>query len=275
MEVLKINFVGYYDYDPITKLKQYYCDENDSEQEISEDTKCQVCKENILNYSINISSNINKLFYKEGIVLGVCGHIFHKNCMYEWLKKNECCPIDKVYWQYDRDLDTVSNLFFKNDNDCKMKSFNAEEYDLDILKRKRINTLTNNKIIENHKCGEIITPYSQEEEEDLAYDDFLDKYGTKKYKANMNETLGFRNDMNLDEFLNTSKKDVKYQTHFDGENNNIIITSNENNKNEIIRDNNDSEEEEEEENAELEYNDEEIELLPFEETIIMSDDEDI
>jgi hypothetical protein len=322
LEVLKINFVGYYDYDPIAKLKQYYCDEgeDDTKKNMSKDTKCEICKDNILNYSVNISSNINKLFYKEGIVLGTCGHIFHKNCMYEWLKKSDSCPVDKVYWQYDRDLDTVSNLFFKDDDNCEMKQFNSDEYDLEALKRKRINTTkvisnddtkvinddtkiisnddtkiisndnTKNKIIKNNEYDESLDLSSEE----LEYDEFLDKYGIKKYKASsvVDENLNFRNDLNLEEFLNTARKDKKYQKD-EVSTDNICITSCTNNKYEIINEDcedefaangndddqhivdEDKDEDEDDYNYENDFEDEEIELISFEDTIIADDDESL
>lgn len=267
MEVLKINFVGYYDYDPIAKLKQYYCDEG----VIATDTQCHICKENILNYSTNISSNINKLFYKEAIVLGTCGHMFHKNCMFEWSKRNDTCPIDNVYWQYDRDLDTMSNLFFKNDHDCEMKQFNSSNYDLEVLKRKKnidktknIESIESNvdetqKIIQNNKYDESIDLNDKE----LEFDEYLNEYGTKKYKTKINENLNFRNDLSIYDFLNTKQKHKKYQKIY----NNSIITSDDNNKYDIIDDFDENKDNNFEE-------DEIIELLSFEDNVIISDDED-
>ena len=68
MEVLKINLKGYYNYDPIVRFKQLYdmdCTDEDNIKECSvcKNIFCEICKENILEFSSNISSNINKLFY--------------------------------------------------------------------------------------------------------------------------------------------------------------------------------------------------------------------
>lgn len=33
------------------------------------------------------------------LVVGECKHIFHKNCMEDWLKKANTCPLDRTEWK--------------------------------------------------------------------------------------------------------------------------------------------------------------------------------
>lgn len=212
MEVVKINLVGYYNYDPVVRFKQLYdCNETDARyHDIYKNVICHICKENILEHSTNISSNINKLFYKNSVVLGNCGHIFHKNCMHEWLKYNDCCPIDKVDWSYDRDLDTVSNLFFENNNELGEKVLNSQEF-IEKRKKKDINfTIKENKLQRNNI-------YQQEQQ-------FIDINKSKCEKKKI-----FREDLSYDKLLNTKnkikeKKDDSYKVV----NENIITNLNDN-----------------------------------------------
>ena len=210
MEILKINYCGYFNFNPLLNNETEYdnekecCNNNNKNKYL----KCEICKDHIVNRSKNITTNINKLFYKDAVVLGSCGHIFHKNCMYEWLKTNDFCPIDKEYWSYNRDLDSVSNLFF-SDNENEIKMFNPEEYNIDNLKKKKIklDKKEENKNLEEKDNIDNIDNY---ENYNYDYKDFLKKYG-KNSEEDYDTNLNFRTDLSIEDFLSSNNKDKKHQ----------------------------------------------------------------
>ena len=45
------------------------------------------------------------------VIIGKCGHMFHKDCMDSWLSRgNTICPIDKVTWEEYRIADNYTTL---------------------------------------------------------------------------------------------------------------------------------------------------------------------
>lgn len=55
----------------------------------SNNTDCTICREDINNDSIYAQSEGKR----SNVKTGLCGHVFHDECITPWLKCNNKCPI--------------------------------------------------------------------------------------------------------------------------------------------------------------------------------------
>ena len=64
--------------------------------------KCPICRNFIFEPSLNEdSSNSNSNSKKNnGPVIGVCGHAFHADCIANWTKTRNVCPLCNKQWQF-------------------------------------------------------------------------------------------------------------------------------------------------------------------------------
>lgn len=108
MEVLKLDIVGSYLYKPDIEIATY--NENNSQYT----KECIICKRTLLEPSYEIISDNKNILNDNDILIGKCGHIFHGNCLCNWLKTSECCPVDKVKWCLHRVADTTTKLVMYN-----------------------------------------------------------------------------------------------------------------------------------------------------------------
>jgi len=92
MEIVKADIIGYYSFKPDIHIKQY------GETKEDKNKKCMICLRSIYDPSYETISNNNNILNKCGIELGCCGHMFHSDCINDWLKTSGICPIDKVKW---------------------------------------------------------------------------------------------------------------------------------------------------------------------------------
>lgn len=106
MEVLKLDIVGSYLYKPDIKIASY-----DGKKTCIE---CIICKRFLSEPSYEIISNNKNITMENNIVIGKCGHMFHNECLSEYLKNSECCPIDNVKWCLHRVADTTTKLVVYN-----------------------------------------------------------------------------------------------------------------------------------------------------------------
>jgi hypothetical protein len=119
MEVLKVNAVGYYYYNPRVELKNYNEEKNNSS---NKDINCTICLKSIYDPSYETISNNHNILYETKVELGKCGHLFHSDCIKRWLKTNQICPIDKVTWCRHRILDNKQKYCFNK------KYFNNKKF---------------------------------------------------------------------------------------------------------------------------------------------------
>ena len=115
MEVLKLDIVGSYSYKPDIDIVLY---DGDSMQYAKE---CIICKRNLMEPSYEMISDNKNITNDNDILIGKCGHIFHSDCLCEWLKTSECCPIDKVRWCFHRVADTTTKLVMYNSSNTSKK----------------------------------------------------------------------------------------------------------------------------------------------------------
>ena len=74
-------------------------------------TECAFCKRDITEYSYNVITDNKSLFNDNSIIIGKCGHIFHKDCMDKWIEcGNIICPIDKLNWEPYRIADDYTSM---------------------------------------------------------------------------------------------------------------------------------------------------------------------
>ena len=110
IEIESIEINGNYSYAPDFEIVTY-----DDKYEIC--TECAFCKRNLYEYSYNIITDNKSLLNDNKIVIGKCGHMFHKDCMDSWVKcGNMICPIDKVTWEEHRIADNYTALPIINKN---------------------------------------------------------------------------------------------------------------------------------------------------------------
>ncbi len=129
MEILKLNVVGHYYYNPKIEFKNY------SEHNSKRDEKCSICLKSIYDPSYETISNNVNIMYDTTIDLGKCGHMFHSDCIKSWLKTNTICPIDKVMWCKHRTLDNNHKYCFnkKYFNNKKFKEKKDTIKQLEVL----------------------------------------------------------------------------------------------------------------------------------------------
>ena len=61
-------------------------------------TDCTICRHNLNEDSVEYQ-NKGLVSY---VVVGECGHSFHRECLTGWIKDNPRCPIFRVKWSYQK-----------------------------------------------------------------------------------------------------------------------------------------------------------------------------
>jgi ferredoxin len=104
MEIESIELSGNYYYAPDFDIMSY-------DDKCEKCIECAFCKRNLYEYSYNIITDNKRLLNDNKVIIGKCGHMFHKDCMDSWLKcGNTICPIDKVTWEEYRIADNYTTL---------------------------------------------------------------------------------------------------------------------------------------------------------------------
>jgi hypothetical protein len=104
MEIESIELNGNYCYAPDFEIMSY-------DDKCEKCTECAFCKRNLYEYSYNIITDNKSILNDNKVIIGKCGHMFHKDCMDSWLKHgNTICPIDKVTWEEYRIADNYTAL---------------------------------------------------------------------------------------------------------------------------------------------------------------------
>ncbi len=104
MEIESIDLNGNYCYAPDFEIMSY-------DDKCEKCTECAFCKRNLYEYSYNIITDNKSILNDNKVIIGKCGHMFHKDCMDSWLKHgNTICPIDKVTWEEYRIADNYTAL---------------------------------------------------------------------------------------------------------------------------------------------------------------------
>ena len=107
MEVLELDIVGSYYYKPDLEISSYSKDDYCTKE-------CKICKRFLVEPSYEMVSDNKNILKDIEVVIGKCGHIFHKDCLNEWHKNCNTCPIDKVKWILHRIADTTTKLKINN-----------------------------------------------------------------------------------------------------------------------------------------------------------------
>ena len=104
MEIESIDLNGNYHYAPDFEIMSY-------DDKCEKCVECAFCKRNLYDYSYNIITDNKSLLNDNKVIIGKCGHMFHKDCMDSWLSHgNTICPIDKVTWEEYRIADNYTTL---------------------------------------------------------------------------------------------------------------------------------------------------------------------
>jgi hypothetical protein len=104
MEIESIELCGNYYYAPDFEIMSY-------DDKCEKCIECAFCKRSLYEYSYNIITDNKSLLNDNKVIIGKCGHMFHKDCMDSWIKcGNTICPIDKVTWEEYRIADHYTSL---------------------------------------------------------------------------------------------------------------------------------------------------------------------
>ena len=138
MEILKLNVIGYYSYCPDINIENYNNNNNNNKE-------CIICKRDIYDPSYEVITNNKNIVNDTDILIGKCGHTFHKDCISSWLINNNTCPIDKIVWNTYRTIDSTTKLVLNN----KDKSFKKYKNKLLTENKSQTNTLGNTYVNSN------------------------------------------------------------------------------------------------------------------------------
>lgn len=78
---------------------------------------CPICRNSVNEDSI---TNENNSELNSVVVVGMCGHAFHYECIDRWLKNSKNCPLCNSTWEYQKTMD-------KNESKSEEKNNSAEE----------------------------------------------------------------------------------------------------------------------------------------------------
>lgn len=131
MEIVKLNIQGYYFYCPELEIENF--EKHYNKNSLLKD--CAICKRSILEASYDTITNNKKIIEENEITIGKCGHMFHSECIDNWLKTSTTCPIDKVKWQLFRKADTYTKLSLKENDKIKENTENKENKTEKIVKQ--------------------------------------------------------------------------------------------------------------------------------------------
>jgi RING-box protein 1 len=127
MEIISSKLVGFYYYKPDIEIQSYGIKK-------PIDTDCVICKRALTEPSYDIISDNKNILRETEIIVGKCGHVFHGDCLTNWLKTSNICPIDNVKWCSHHVLDTTTCLVihkkkFNNYNKKELKCKKTEILD--------------------------------------------------------------------------------------------------------------------------------------------------
>ena len=134
MNILSTNMFGSYSYNnPDIDIRNY-----EDGQEVIKKTviECVICKRNLYEPSYETITDNKKIFRDTDITIGKCGHLFHSDCIDEWIKQCDKCPIDNVKWCRHREIDSTTRLVIDNKNNNKNNNVNNNNVNYDYIKRK-------------------------------------------------------------------------------------------------------------------------------------------
>jgi hypothetical protein len=124
MEIESIELNGNYYYAPDFEIMSY-------DEKCEKCIECAFCKRSLYDYSYNVITDNKSLLNDNKIIIGKCGHMFHKDCMDSWIKcGNSICPIDKVAWEEYRIADHYTSLPIVNKVNKKhnYRYYNVNKY---------------------------------------------------------------------------------------------------------------------------------------------------
>ncbi len=124
MEIESIELNGNYYYAPDFEIMSY-------DEKCEKCIECAFCKRSLYDYSYNVITDNKSLLNDNKIIIGKCGHMFHKDCMDSWIKcGNSICPIDKVAWEEYRIADHYTSLPIVNKVNKKhnYRFYNVNKY---------------------------------------------------------------------------------------------------------------------------------------------------
>lgn len=85
---------------------------------------CPICRNSVNEDSI---TNENDPDINSVVVVGLCGHAFHYDCISRWLKTSTNCPLCNAKWEYQKTMDKDVNNNNNTSNESKTDETDIEE----------------------------------------------------------------------------------------------------------------------------------------------------
>ena len=130
---------------------------------------CPICRNSINEESIIMEGNLNKSSH---IVIGMCGHAFHYECINKWIKtSSNVCPLCNETWEYQKKLEKKDEPKIDFTNTNLENIFNTNQITAEGLTYIIPEDNISSEIVESAEASEVSTTDNIIEADDDETDD--------------------------------------------------------------------------------------------------------
>jgi RING-box protein 1 len=124
---------------------------------------CPICRNSVNEDSITNENNPNMTSV---VVVGMCGHAFHYECINRWLKNSKNCPLCNSNWEFQKTMDkNVINT--QNDNELPTYSESGSQTSVPSVSINVSSTNLNNLPISPVQSNNVISEMIIDDDDDF------------------------------------------------------------------------------------------------------------